>query len=205
MTRHCRSAAVVVVALALVGCSRGASETTRESTQPRQIEAVLADGQLGRLVAAGPVMPGQAFWSGVPVPKLQSGEPYVINSVAQRSGDVGRARVRVGVTAVAPLGAAPEPPDAYEFEGYPFEVQENDSTTTISVSIELNGEESAEVQGVVIDATLSDGRLVRMVLPLAVAACEGGLADAAARCSAISDASYAALGDDPDAWGVFNR
>lgn len=87
----------------------------------------------------------------------------------------------------------------------PFEVQDNDSASTVSVSIELNGEESAEVQGVVIDATLSNGRLVQMVLPLAVAACEGGNADAAARCSALSASSYAALGDDPDAWGVFDR
>lgn len=166
---------------------------------------MLAEGQLGRLVAAGPVMPGQAFWSGVPVPKLQSGGSYVINSIAPRSGDVGRARVRVGVTAVAPLGAAPELPDAYEFEGYPFEVQDDDTTSTISASIELNGEGSAEVQGVVIDATLSDGRLVRMVLPLAVAACDGGIAGAAARCSAISAASYASMGEEPDEWGVFDR
>lgn len=197
--------AVSLVGLLLFGCSNGASESASSRSAPQPIDAVLAEGELGRSVASGPVPSDQAYWSGVPVPELASGDPYVIDSVVARSIDAGDARVRVGVTLVAPLGSAPEPPNAYRFAAYPYAVRAGDDSSFVSIAIELNGEETATVQGVEIDATLDDGRLVRMVLPVAVAACAAEAVDAAAQCADIGGATYELMGDDPEAWGVFDR
>lgn len=166
---------------------------------------MLDEGQLGRLVASGPVPSDLAYWSGVPVPTLASGGPYVIDAVTARSIDGDGARVRVGVTEVPTRGATPEPADAYRFEELPYTVRPDDDLGNLSISVELNDETTAKVQGLEIDATLADGREVRMVLPVAVTACAADASDAVETCREMHDATYEQLGDDPGPWGVFER
>lgn len=166
---------------------------------------MLGEGQLGRSVASGPVPSDLAYWSGVPVPKLASGGPYVIDAVTARSIDGDGSRVRVGVTEVPTRGATPEPPDAYRFAELPYTVRSDDDLSSLSISIELNDEKTAKVHGVEVDATLDDGREIRMVLPVAVAACAADASDAVETCREIHDATFEQLDDDPNEWGVFER
>ena len=188
-----------------LGCSNGSSEPADVRAGPRLIESVLADGELGKFAASGPVPPGQAYWSGVPVPRLKSGQAYVVNAVKPNSVDSGDGRVRVGVTDTAPLGAAPEPPDAHQFAELPYSVRAGDSQSWLSIALEPADAANAKVEGLRIDATLSDGRKVRMMLPVTVAACSAAKAGARDACAAISEKAYEQMAADPKEWGVFER
>lgn len=199
--QRCRTAVFGCLGLVLFGCSNGTADPNADDARPQQIDSVLADGGLGRTVASGPVPPGQAFWSGTPVPRLKNRESYVINSVEAVSTEGAQARVRVGVTQGL-AGATQEPPDAYTFEEFPHRVREFD---WVAAAIELDSDESAAVVGLRVDATLEDGQTIQMVLPVAVAACSDLISDAAQQCADISNALNAQMGGEPAAWGVFER
>lgn len=196
---------LIIVGLLLSSCSDRAPGPTIEHPTARPVAGIFESDDLGAFAASGPVGPGQAFWSGVPVPKLLSGSSYVIESIEPRSIRSSDARVRVGVTPASLLGATQEPPDAYDFAQLPYSVLEDDQSSYLSVAIELRGEESAGVVGLTVDVTLNDGKKVRMVLPVAVVACSPSVSNTSEQCADVSSALYDEMDDEPDIWGVFDR